>query len=170
MEPCWRLVGDDLSEVDYLVAEEGGLLELQVPILAMTDPGLARVLEGMQIPCYFALSWYITWFSHDVQTLTEVARLFDLFLSAHPMMPLYVGAACMAAARDELVNVEDMSLMHQALVNLRVGKYMSTDELIRQVRQHPIPLMHSWRFWKKNCCRDWLCLLNSCFPGNWCPL
>eukprot|EP00803_Ostreobium_quekettii_P011044 evm.model.scf_763.6 EVM.evm.TU.scf_763.6 scf_763:49464-53228(+) len=108
------------------------LLQLQVPILDMTDRPLARVLEGMQVPCYFALSWYITWFSHDVKSLTEVARLFDLFLSAHPMMPLYVGAACMAAAREELIYVDDVSLMHQALVNLRIGKYITTEELIRQ--------------------------------------
>eukprot|EP00803_Ostreobium_quekettii_P009519 evm.model.scf_2609.1 EVM.evm.TU.scf_2609.1 scf_2609:18306-20930(+) len=109
------------------------LLQLQVPILDMADRQLARLLEGMQLPCYFALSWYITWFSHDVRSLGELARLFDLFLSAHPMMPLYVGAACMAAAREELICVEDVSLMHQALVNLRVGKYMTTDELIRRV-------------------------------------
>ena len=39
-------------------------------------------------PC----SWYLTWFAHDVPALGQAARLFDLFLSSHPLMPLYVAA------------------------------------------------------------------------------
>lgn len=34
----------------------------------------------------------MTWFAHDVPSLAQTARLFDLFLSSHPLMPLYVAA------------------------------------------------------------------------------
>lgn len=87
----------------------------------------------MGVPCFFSLSWFITWFSHDVHNLPDVARLFDLFLSSHPMMPLYVGAAGIAAARDELIEQREMCELHSALVNLRVRDYISTDELILKV-------------------------------------
>lgn len=87
----------------------------------------------MGVPCFFSLSWFITWFSHDVHNLPDVARLFDLFLSSHPMMPLYVGAAGIAASRDELIQLTEMCELHSALVNLRVGNYISTDDLILQV-------------------------------------
>ena len=41
---------------------------------------------------YFALSWLLTWFAHDVPDLDSIARLFDLFLASHPLMPLYLAA------------------------------------------------------------------------------
>ena len=34
----------------------------------------------------------MTWFAHDVPSLGQIARLFDLFLSSHPLLPLYVAA------------------------------------------------------------------------------
>ena len=35
----------------------------------------------------------ITWFSHGFDNLDSIARLFDLFIASHPLMPLYVGVA-----------------------------------------------------------------------------
>lgn len=43
-------------------------------------------------------SWYMTWFAHDVPQLGQAARLFDLFLSSHPLMPLYVAAVAIKAS------------------------------------------------------------------------
>lgn len=45
-----------------------------------------------QLPHAGTCSWYMTWFAHDVPSLSQIARLFDLFLSSHPLMPLYVAA------------------------------------------------------------------------------
>ena len=47
------------------------------------------------MPPYFALGWFITWFSHNVQQLDQISRLFDLFMASHPLMPLYVVAQVM---------------------------------------------------------------------------
>lgn len=108
------------------------LLRLINPIVEMADPEVATLLQVMGVPCYFSLSWFITWFSHDVRSLPDVARLFDLFFSSHPMMPLYVGAAGIATAREELIHLDDMCELHSALVNLNIGKYISTDDLVRK--------------------------------------
>lgn len=106
------------------------LLTLINPIVEMADPEVAKLLQVMGVPCYFSLSWFITWFSHDVHSLPDVTRLFDLFFSSHPMMPLYVGAAGIATARRELIGLEEMCEMHSALVNLKIQKYISTNDLI----------------------------------------
>ncbi len=45
------------------------------------------------MPPFFALPWFITWFSHDVTDINVVARLFDVFMGSHPLLPLYVCTA-----------------------------------------------------------------------------
>jgi len=49
-------------------------------------------LAAAEVPPFFALGWFITWFAHSVDNLQHVSRLFDLFMAAHPLMPLYVTA------------------------------------------------------------------------------
>lgn len=49
------------------------LLGLVYPILEAADPPLAAALHGSGLPPFFALSWLITWFSHDVEDL-QVSR------------------------------------------------------------------------------------------------
>lgn len=41
----------------------------------------------------------MTWFAHDVRSQAQVARLFDLFFSSHPLMPLYLAAVAIKACR-----------------------------------------------------------------------
>jgi hypothetical protein len=71
-------------------------LKLLYPILGHADPPLCthifRLAEpALELP-YFALSWYMTWFAHDIADLAHASRLFDLFISSHPLMPLYLAA------------------------------------------------------------------------------
>lgn len=42
---------------------------------------------------YFALAWVITWFSHNLNSLSVATRLFDFFLVSHPLMPIYYSVA-----------------------------------------------------------------------------
>ena len=51
------------------------------------------------MPPFFALSWFITWFAHNLQSLAQISRLFDLLLASHPLMPLYVSAVAMQVCR-----------------------------------------------------------------------
>ena len=52
----------------------------------------------------------------------DAARLFDLFLSSHPLMPLYVGSVAMRAQREVLMSCEEMPELHTALVNMRITR------------------------------------------------
>lgn len=102
------------------------------------DPELASLARDLDLPPYYALSWFITWFSHDVGGLDAAARLFDLFLSVHPLMPLYVGAAAMRSQRAALLAAGrgegGMPALHSALTNLDVTKKLGADALACEVR------------------------------------
>ncbi len=45
------------------------VLELLYALLRAADPELSAVLAGASVPPFFALSWLITWFAHDVHSL-----------------------------------------------------------------------------------------------------
>lgn len=40
----------------------------------------------------FALPWFITWYSHVLEDLDVILRLYDLFIVSHYLMPIYVAA------------------------------------------------------------------------------
>jgi hypothetical protein len=42
---------------------------------------------------YYALSWILTWFSHDFEQYEKVVRLFDVFISSEPIMLIYIASA-----------------------------------------------------------------------------
>lgn len=65
-----------------------------------------------------------------------MCRLFDLFLATHPLMPLYVGAAAMHTQRVSLLAAEEMPVLHSKLVNMRITKRATADQLAVQVRLH----------------------------------
>lgn len=48
------------------------LLGLMGPIVAAADEELASFLVKQGLPPFYALSWFITWFSHDLQDFGEV--------------------------------------------------------------------------------------------------
>lgn len=84
------------------------VLSMLYPILRVADPELVEYITSLKEPAlempYFALSWHMTWFSHDVQSLEQCARLFDLFMSSHPLMPLYVAAVAIHKQRGSILS------------------------------------------------------------------
>lgn len=74
------------------------LLGLLLPVLREIDRPLHAHIESTGVPPYFALSWYITWFAHNLAQLQDAARLFDLFLASHPIMPIYAAAAILVVS------------------------------------------------------------------------
>lgn len=91
------------------------------PLLALMDPPVHDHLAACQMEPFFALSWVITWFSHDVRDTELVKRLFDAFIVSHPLMPIYVSIAMVTHEinRQEILRTEcDFSLLHSALTGL----------------------------------------------------
>ena len=91
MQPTWRRMtaGCGRPSLDAVIE----LLALLPPILADADPRLAAHVAASGVPPFFALSLFITWFAHNLPCLGEAARLFDLFIASHPLMPLYAAVA-----------------------------------------------------------------------------
>lgn len=52
------------------------LLGLMGPILEAADPALAGHLRGAGLPPFYALSWMLTWFAHDLADFGEVSGFF----------------------------------------------------------------------------------------------
>lgn len=70
---------------------------------------------------FFALSWVITWFAHEIRDTELTKRLFDFFLVSHPLMPLYVSVAMITHPlnRQDVLQTEcDFALVHQTLAAL----------------------------------------------------
>eukprot|EP00455_Lapot_gusevi_P039551 TRINITY_DN4435_c0_g1_i1.p1 TRINITY_DN4435_c0_g1~~TRINITY_DN4435_c0_g1_i1.p1 ORF type:complete len:370 (-),score=56.65 TRINITY_DN4435_c0_g1_i1:34-1143(-) len=77
-------------------------LGLLFPLLSKSDPDILKLFVSCQMEPFFALSWFLTWFSHNLERFEKVVRLFDFFLASHPLMPLYYCAALIHSMRDEL--------------------------------------------------------------------
>ncbi|KAI9314244.1 rab-GTPase-TBC domain-containing protein [Dichotomocladium elegans] len=87
-------------------------------LIQKEDPKLHDHITSAGVLPYYCLSWVITWFSHDLNDLQKILRLFDLFLSSAPLMPLYMSAAIVLAQRKRILAEEsDMSLLHTLLTN-----------------------------------------------------
>ncbi|RKP10269.1 rab-GTPase-TBC domain-containing protein [Thamnocephalis sphaerospora] len=105
-------------------------LDLLYSLVGVRDRALADFLIASDTPPYFALSWVLAWFSHDVPDPARAARLFDLFLCSNPIMPLYVAACVVLAQRDALLAGEcEFTKVHHRLIKLQ--SELITDELLQ---------------------------------------
>lgn len=92
-----------------------------MPLLGVFDAEVHSHLYKCQMEPFFAISWIITWFSHDIRDTELVKRLYDVFLVSHPMMPIYMSIAMVLHPfnRNEILSTEcDFAYVHQALADL----------------------------------------------------
>eukprot|EP01084_Bolivina_argentea_P136424 240263_1 len=88
------------------------LLKLIPFLIEYFDKDLADYLSTYDMPPFFALPWFITWFSHDVTDINVVARLFDVFMGSHPLLPLYVCTALLIHKRNSIFALHDEDESH----------------------------------------------------------
>eukprot|EP00899_Mesostigma_viride_P024174 jgi/Mesvir1/4941/Mv04566-RA.1 len=110
------------------------LLALLPVLMSLLDPELQRHISAAGVEPHYGITWLLTWFAHDVDCLDVAARLFDLFLSSHPLMPLYVGAISIHNARERILATEcDMPFVYVSLHKCPLlGPNMTILELVRQ--------------------------------------
>ena len=48
--------------------------------------------QRAELGVIFCLSWLITWYSHVMDNLQIILRLYDFFIVSDPLMPVYLGA------------------------------------------------------------------------------
>jgi len=92
-------------------------MQILMVLLKFTDSTLCNYLCAARVEPFFAISWIITWFAHDIKSIDSVARIFDVMLSSHPMYCYYLCAAYVLCLKKDLLNCEcDFSTLHNFLI------------------------------------------------------
>lgn len=95
------------------------MLMLIYDILEQENYDVYMYLKESEVGVMFALSWTITWFSHVLSRCSEIVRLYDLFISSHHLMPVYLSLALLLENQDDILDVNcDMASMHQYLTSI----------------------------------------------------
>jgi hypothetical protein len=79
MLPDFKVMAKSLSLLKYL--------------LSVCDEDVHSKCVRNYVEPFFALSWIITWFSHDMDDLEDVARCYDVLLASPPCYALYLSVA-----------------------------------------------------------------------------
>lgn len=127
--------------MDKTMIRTSDLLEHIYLILGHENPELRDFLERAQVGIMFCLSWVITWFGHVLADYDTVVRLFDLFLSSHPWMPVYLSAAIVLHAETRILALDcDLAPVHCFLSHL-IEEDLPFESLILRAQclleQHP---------------------------------
>ncbi|KAI8975210.1 rab-GTPase-TBC domain-containing protein [Mycotypha africana] len=104
-------------------------LRIMSSIIEYEDRELTICLERANIMPYYALSWLLTWFSHDFENYEKVIRLFDLFISSQALMPVFTASAVTLLRRDEIVNAEK-DTVHSLMT--RIPQDMNIEKIIEK--------------------------------------
>ena len=91
------------------------------PLLYQLDPLVHNHLHDVDMEPFFCLSWILTWFSHSVRDTNLCKRLFDAFVSSHPLLVIYVALAMMLHPYNRQCILEtdcDFAALHHTLTNL----------------------------------------------------
>ncbi|XP_050670386.1 TBC1 domain family member 20 isoform X2 [Leptidea sinapis] len=95
------------------------LLNYMLPVVRRADERLADCLDKSGVGTMFALPWYLTWFGHSLNRYSDVVRLYDYFLCAPPLFPVYVTAAIVLQRASDVLSCDaDMAMMHCLLSRL----------------------------------------------------
>ncbi|KAL7676716.1 hypothetical protein ACOME3_002963 [Neoechinorhynchus agilis] len=94
-------------------------LENIIPLIDAVNQDLAARIYRSGVGVIFALSWLITWFGHVIDDIDILARLYDLFISSHKLMPLYVSASVVCFQSTQIMDETiDMPCLHRLLTKL----------------------------------------------------
>ena len=81
----------DFMNCDFEVV--GKAMRMLLVIIKSSDSTLHRFLTDAHVEPYFATSWLLTWFAHDLALISDAARVYDAVLCAHPLFCYYICAA-----------------------------------------------------------------------------
>ncbi|KAI3394211.1 hypothetical protein diail_3026 [Diaporthe ilicicola] len=122
-------------------------LRLIPDIVRAADPALWRHLPRAEP--FFALSGTLTMYAHDVQSLGEIVRLFDVLLAREPVFSVYMFAQIAISRREELFAfpADEPEILHSVLSKL--PQPLDVDRLVagacRLLAAHPPESLPSWR-------------------------
>ena len=95
---------------DYMknTFEEGVFpaLDLAAKLLQLKDIELWNQVELCGGQPTYALSWILTWFSHDIDDIAKVQLVFDACLATHPLFAVYITVAQILLSKRDLLEQE----------------------------------------------------------------
>ncbi|ORZ31156.1 rab-GTPase-TBC domain-domain-containing protein [Catenaria anguillulae PL171] len=132
------------------------LMRAILPIIKSEDRDIYRLLEECELHPYFCLSWFISWFSHDLREFDKACRLFDLFLSSNPIMPIYVAAAVVLERKEDLMELDrEYPIVHSFLSKVPQDVPVDTwiQHALRLYRRYPLATIQGMTGWQfdENC-------------------
>lgn len=78
-------------------------LDMTSKLIELVDDDLHALVESSGGHPNFALSWILTWFSHDIDSLEKVQLIFDACLATHPTFACYVTVAQLMLSKNALL-------------------------------------------------------------------
>nr|WVH01959.1 ubiquinol-cytochrome C reductase hinge protein [Naematelia aurantialba] len=100
------------------------LLRILKRLLRAADPQLSKfsaMISPVPTLPFFALSWILCLFSHDIDTLEPVQRMFDYLLARNPISAIYLAVAILIAKKPQMYELaaklgeeaqDDPTLLH----------------------------------------------------------
>ncbi len=85
-----KFLSDNMTE-DFSVISR--VIMLIFDIVSFEDKELHKFFLDCGLEPYFAMSWFITWFSHDIKEINLIARVFDVLICSHPIFSIYLSTA-----------------------------------------------------------------------------
>lgn len=143
------LLGDEkaFTRLDHLVDshfqifmqptmnETQEFLALIPVIIGLHDYKVQDFLIKAEVGTIFALSWVITWFSHVIQSESDVEQIFNFLEGEDPHMVLYLCASIVIYKRDNLLKLEpEMSTVHHYLCQIPRKENLPIEELITKAQ------------------------------------
>lgn len=87
-----------------------------LPLVDIINPEMAAHIQKAELGVIFCLSWLITWYSHVMDNLQIILRLYDFFIVSDPLMPVYLGAIIVSERAEEILSIDcDMASLHTVI-------------------------------------------------------
>lgn len=131
----------DCLQPDFEIV--GKSMHVIMDIIQHTDGQLYAFLQQTDIAPFFATSWVITWFAHDVKDLNKIARIFDAMLCSQPVYSMYLCAAYVLHNKEAILSCEcDFAVLHNMIVNMPKKLGIPFEDIMKQadmlINQIPI--------------------------------
>ena len=119
----------DFMSKDFEVLSKA--MRLIMTLVQVGDRRLHAFLRAAEVEPYFATSWLITWWAHDLARLGDVARVYDALLCSHPLFAFYLCAAMVLNLKDDIMQQEcDFAALFNFLAKAPVNKGCDFEALL----------------------------------------
>ncbi|KAJ1827623.1 GTPase-activating protein gyp8, partial [Coemansia sp. RSA 2599] len=122
-------------------------LRLLYVLLKMISPEIHDLLTELDVPAFFAISWVLTWFAHDLDDFGAICRIYDFLITMPPMQVVYMAAALIKRNEESILAYErDFAVVHTELTKLpsRTSDWgaIIDDSYYMQIDYPPTKLQH----------------------------